>query len=314
MSRRCPLSRFGCAVAVAMMVIPSANAQTTMTFEVASVRESAPREPAPIPSMRVLSGRVQIQNAPLPWLISTAYRTEPSRLVLPAGVPDRRFDITATIPEGGAREKVPEMLQALLQDRFGLNATVEMRKMAVYELTQRAGGHTMVRVSPMNEMGAEITEEALGTKILGDRVSSNPDAERRRLTRADGGFLVLSPTSRYELQVTLRRTWKLTAARMSISELITELRSRVDRPVVDGTGLAGLYYRFETELPFELLNAQLSQMISRPGQDGTASDPMTTSSTTAHEAVAALGLKLEARELFVPVLAVNALQQEPSAN
>jgi len=56
-------------------------------------------------------------------LIGYAWRMSPDRIKGPdsmMGVGAPRFDIEATIPQGSSLDQVPEMLQALLADRFKL--------------------------------------------------------------------------------------------------------------------------------------------------------------------------------------------------
>lgn len=301
----------GCVVVLTVLSHSLADArQLAARFEVASVRESVPGTRSSRPSLVVTKGRVQIQSATLPWILSIAYRLEAERIVVPEGLADRRFDVAATMADGADRRSVPEMLQTLLRERFGLRAHAEQRVTSVYELTQRDGGHTMTKVVPADEVDGELSEAVLGAKILADRSGSKPDSETRRVMTDDGGTLVLSSTSRYDLKVTLRQTLTLIAARMSMNDLVGELRSRVDRPIIDGTGLDG-FYRFETELPFDLKTAQVGQLISRANTDGVAADPI---GTTVFRAVDVLGLKLEPRELPIPVLVVDAIERTPTLN
>ncbi len=78
----------------------------------------------------VLDGaHVDIRLMSLRDLIILAYRIKPYQL---PGTPDwmktEVFDIVATIPQGVTSAAVPEMLQALLAERFGLRIHRESRR------------------------------------------------------------------------------------------------------------------------------------------------------------------------------------------
>ena len=114
-------------------------------FEVASIKPLPPGPPnADNPSfvayragqaksfcMVCISG-VHYDNygAPLKALISEAYRIDARLLVAPDWMnqADTRFVIHAIMPEGSTREQIPDMLKALLEERFHLavhRATVD---------------------------------------------------------------------------------------------------------------------------------------------------------------------------------------------
>ncbi len=56
-----------------------------------------------------------------------------------------RFDIAAKIPKGAAADKVPEMVQALLADRFGLTVHRGTTVQPIYALVVAKGGLKLER-------------------------------------------------------------------------------------------------------------------------------------------------------------------------
>jgi len=75
--------------------------------------------------MKVDPARVDIGIMPLADIICAAFKLKPYQVggpswrdLGPAGGP--RFDIHATFPEGASEKDVPELLQAVLVERFGL--------------------------------------------------------------------------------------------------------------------------------------------------------------------------------------------------
>jgi uncharacterized protein (TIGR03435 family) len=95
------------------------------TFDVASIRLAGGGGGGSV----VTDSRVDLRNIRLLNLLWMAFRIEPfccaDRLISPDWLRDVNVDIQTTIPAGGTRQQVPEMLQALLIQRFGLRTHVE---------------------------------------------------------------------------------------------------------------------------------------------------------------------------------------------
>jgi uncharacterized protein (TIGR03435 family) len=84
-------------------------------------------------SQRITETRLDLINTPLRQLLAIAFRTDTHELAAPAWLNTARFDINATFP-AGSRNRVPDMLQTLLAERFGLATHVESRAIPAYEL------------------------------------------------------------------------------------------------------------------------------------------------------------------------------------
>src|SRR5205807_1143941 len=102
-----------------------------LTFEVASIKPAGPLDPQKIMSgqmkigMTVDNAQVTINSMALPELIMMAFRVKRYQLsgpnwLMTGGMSAERFDIKAKLPEGTTSEQAPEMLQALLAERFKL--------------------------------------------------------------------------------------------------------------------------------------------------------------------------------------------------
>ena len=99
--------------------------------------------------MSMDGGRVDIRLMSLRDLIVVAYRIRPYHLAdTPGWMTTEVFDIMATIPAGVSRARVPEMLQTLLTERFGLRIRRENREMPVYAMTVANGGPRFREVPP----------------------------------------------------------------------------------------------------------------------------------------------------------------------
>ena len=71
--------------------------------------------------MQVDASRVTMQFMSMMDILAAAYfRVKPYQVSGPSWLSTERFDIVAKIPEGVPQDKVPEMLQSLLADRFKL--------------------------------------------------------------------------------------------------------------------------------------------------------------------------------------------------
>ena len=88
-------------------------------FEVASIKPSAP---GAIDQVRVglhLDGsQVSCTSLTLKEYMAIAYRVKRYQISGPDWIGSDRFDINAKLPAGSSGKQMPEMLQALLEDRF----------------------------------------------------------------------------------------------------------------------------------------------------------------------------------------------------
>jgi uncharacterized protein (TIGR03435 family) len=130
---------------------PSAAASpATPGFEVASVRPSAPIAPGLVRrlGMTTNAGRVDILGIPLMTLIPLAFRVPQSQVVGPDWMAAQSFDIHAKMPAGAWEDQIPEMLQALLADRFKLIVHRENQERAGYALLVAKGDLKLKPAAP----------------------------------------------------------------------------------------------------------------------------------------------------------------------
>ena len=187
------------------------QAAQRFTFEVTSVKPSAPDEVSRGFNFNVQNGRLRMRNQTLKTMITFAYG-EPFPLPLPderlSGGPDwldtARFTVEGKAAEGtltsdGSR-RIGLMLRALLEDRFKLIVETETRKAQTFALVL-----------------------ARGDRRLGPKLRENPDCGTGRQGVGGGGP---------------GRSQLLCAA---MSELAFALSEFSGRPVADRTGLTGRY-------------------------------------------------------------------------
>jgi len=290
-----------------------AQAQSAPKFEVASVRPSPPlRLPIVEPfraGMFIDPGRVDIRYMSLHDLIIVAYRIKPFQL---AATPDwmttEVFDILATIPAGVSKSQVPEMLQALLTERFGLKIRRESREMPVYALTVAKGGPKLKEVPPDDPEAAPVPPKpGAGTvvgvggmvdpaqvriKPAGGRDDGSPIFDRRGNTSADSLYMEIP---------------KATTARLA-----GILTSMADRPVVDRTGLTGTY-----EIGFDVPSQDVKRavMMPMPGKIARAAPPEEEpTGGSIFRSVQSLGLRLEKDKAAIETIVVEHIEKTPPAN
>ena len=77
--------------------------------------------------------------APLSLLIQAAYRLPQDQIAGPGWMGELRFNVTGKLSAGAGKDQAPEMLQAMLAERFKLVAHYEERTRAVYLLVLGKG-------------------------------------------------------------------------------------------------------------------------------------------------------------------------------
>ena len=256
--------------------------------------------------MNVDGARVDIGNFSLADLVRVAYRVKAYQISGPDWMKSERFDVMAKIPEGVSKDKVPEMLQALLEERFGVKVHRESKEHAVYALVVAKGGAKLKDAPPDEDIPENAPGMAIGTE-------KGPV----RMTTDSKGVVVRSAntgTTRMSMQP--NGNMRMESSKVSMSDFADMLSRFVDRPVVDRTELTG-HYQVALELSMEdMRNIARSAGVTIPGGgDGkpaeAASDP---SGGTIFQAVQQLGLKLEPRKDAIETLVVDHVEKTPTEN
>lgn len=276
-------------------------------FEVASVRVSS--APGSVVSQRITETRVDLGNISLKALVRMAFRLRDYELSAPDWLAEVRVNVQATLPTGSTRQQVPEMLQDLLANRFGLTARRETRTMQVHELVVSSSGRKMREVEPLNGLEKEFQRDPRLTSTaavaLADTSVDTPEGQVRTVF-GELGRTTATAATMYRLQLNVpQRTQTLNATRMTMAELAGVLTDSMGQPVIDKTGLVG-GYQFIVELPVDARTVQTirNQMPSFEYLPGVSES----------RAVEALGLKLERRTAPVPVLVVDKVDRMPTEN
>ncbi len=284
-------------------------------FEVASVKPAAPLDRSQILSgqmhigMKIDAARVDIGGMSLADLIRVAYRVKPYQVSGPDWMTAERFDVLAKMPEGATREQVPEMLQALLAERFKLAVHRESKEHAVYALVVGKGGPKLKESAP----GADAPAGGDAPAALDVSVSGRGENTQVSISSGQIGtaHMSMGPNG----------IMRLEAPKMNMAALADLLSRFFDRPVVDLTGLKGTY-QVALDLSMEdLRNAARTIGMMGPGMGGgregtrppsdAASDP---GGLSIFAAVQQLGLKLEPRKEPLDLIVIDHLEKTPTEN
>jgi uncharacterized protein (TIGR03435 family) len=290
-------------------------------FDVASVKTAA--DPGMIPMfclvpcspgerLTVEGARVDIRYMSLSRLILTAYRIKAFQLSGPDWMKTQRFDIVAKIPEGVSKDKVPEMLQALLAERFKLSIHRESRDQPVYALVVGKNGLKLQQ--------ATADADAALPKTPGGQALYTPDGEGS--VDANGNLAVTGGQfGPIRGGRGLDRSQKRDFLKATMPGLAELLRPHEDRPVIDMTNLKGAY-RFT----FEILppppgdggrkggTAADGGTGGRSGGGGTDAEmPRDVFGEGLFKAIEKAGLKLERSKAPVDTIVVDRLEKSRAA-
>ncbi len=311
----------------AALLVSAVGFAQALTFEVASVKATGPLNMGAIQAgkmprigMKVDGALLDIAGFTLKDLVRTAYEVKDYQISGPdwLGSPmsAERFNIQATLPEGATEKQVPQMLQALLADRFKLVVHRDTKDHSVYALIVAKGGIKMKEAEP--EPPAAAGEQPSDPK-KGETVMGQGSSQVRISGTVGGGRGVTvkgGPMGPMRMSMADGRM-HMEAERMSMTMLIETLTRFLDRPVVDMTGLTG-NYQVALDLSMDDMKnaakaagvgAMMSGEAGRPSTE--ASEP---SGSSIFNSVQQLGLKLEARRAPMTMIVIDHVEKSPTEN
>jgi uncharacterized protein (TIGR03435 family) len=192
---------------IVLLIIAGATAfaQTNAprTFEVASVKVAAPCcAPGQWRESKAGTDRIDFRYVTLRYCVAFAYGLKEYQVSGPSWITELRYDIVAKGAEGTRHEQLPEMVQALLRERFKLEVHREKKEYNVYALV-------------VGKSGAKLTETP--------KEGTVPDGAAFGISMSGAGV------------------GKLEAKHADMTSLANTLPRFVGRPVVDLTGISGRY-------------------------------------------------------------------------
>jgi uncharacterized protein (TIGR03435 family) len=340
--RFCVAALLACGLAVgqAQEAVKPAVSAASLTFDVASVRPSAdlsspamqaamragniPKFGANIDGLRAEYNQMQLRD-----LIANAYEVKPYQVTGPDFLNGQRFDIAARMPEGSSAADAPNMLRALLEDRFKLEATTKTEDRPVLALIVGKSGPKMKSVAapPPIDWTAELKpgerkmDTGDGPAIMTMRQGSGGGMGMGGATMNMGAKGVMTYTPKMDGQsFTLHMDFS-GVTMPALAAMLTQMTTQgpgggsAAKPVVDMTGLAGNY---DTTLDFS------PQMMMNGGSGGgpgggapgasAASDPGGNGASSIYDSVQKMGLRLDARKAPVEQVSVTHVEKAPTEN
>lgn len=311
----------------AVCALAQAPPAASPTFAVASIRPAPSIQTVlashqiPHTGTRIDAGRVDIGFASLRDLICAAYQVKPYQVSGPDFLTTERFDVLATIPPGVSPDEVPQMLQALLADRFHLVIRRDSKKLPVYALVVGATGVKMTpAVADTDTVAA--AEQARQEAAKGSQTIAAGDGSKATVTPTAGGrgaTVRVTGGKNGPMQMEAGPDgMHLVADRLTMPALADMLTGLMARPVLDETELTGAYQVRLAVSRDDLLAIARAQaaalglpMPPQAAGDGSAAAP---SGHSIVEAVAKLGLKLDARTAPVDLIVVDHIDKAPTTN
>jgi uncharacterized protein (TIGR03435 family) len=211
--------------------------QAAPAFEVASIRPSGDQVTQVNVGVRVSDSQVRLTFLSLRDYVAMAYGVRPHQITGPDWLAQSRFDIAAKIPDGGTAAQMPEMLQALLADRFQAKVHREAKEFPVYALVVGRDGLKLREIPPGPE----------------DLPAGSATVNVAATGSAAGVGVDLGNGSSFSMG-----NGRIEATRVTMAALAEMLTRLLDRPVVDQTGLTGRY-----DLTFPITPEDYTAMMIR---------------------------------------------------
>ena len=290
----------------------AAFGQTTSEFEVASIKKAGPLNVNAVMAgqlhmgMTVDAAMVNITSLSLTELLRLAYKVKSFQISGPDWLGIERFDIAAKMPAGATRDQVPEMVQALLAERFKLALHRSTTEQPAYALVVAKSGLKLKESPPDTALPA--TDSTSPSPADG-----GPEVRANVSSNTNGVVTGAGTTGNYKMFPS-QDGMRLELTKMTAAGMVEILGRFVDRPIVDMTDLKGRYdLTLEVGLEDMLTLARAAGMNVRPPQadGGRAAEP---GSSSVFTAIQQYSLKLEPRKAPVELLVIDHVERDPTEN
>lgn len=240
-----------------------------------------------------MKGRLAVRGATLEALITRVYGIRPPQLEGgPGWIRSDRFDISAKAPTDTATDAdMFAMIRHLLADRFALRVRTDTRQAPMYKLRL---ARTDGRFGPGLHRISAACQQTIDSRDQGGAAGGPPPPGPIDLSKPICGRSFMSP-------VAGNAGVRLTFGGFPLAQLVQRIAADLAAPVVDETGLTGL---FDVVLEYERVGRP-------PAAQGAASEP--SPDLPAPPLPSALeqqlGLKLERQVGPTQVLVVEAVER-----
>jgi uncharacterized protein (TIGR03435 family) len=265
-----------------------------LEFEVASIRPSQSTGSERVDAgLRMDGAQAHFGALSIKNLIARAYDIQPNLIAGPDWISSQRWDISAKLPDGTTVDQVPEMLKALLADRFGLKIHFEKKEQPAYALVL---GKTPLKLKAL----PPDSDEQKSNGAVSQAVSGS----------SQGVSMDLGNGSSYTFA---NDQFQFTKVTMDV--LALRLSSYLDRPIVNMTGLRGNY---DVTLPVTREDYYI--LLVRVGSNAGVTMPpqalplLSATPVSLFDALDVQGLHLDSRKLPLDTIVVDHALQTPTEN
>lgn len=266
-----------------------------LEFEVASIRPSQQTGSDQVSAgLRMDGSQAHIGALSLEDLIRLAYRVQKNQISGPDWIGAQRFDISAKLPDGATTQQIPEMMQALLADRFQLKVHHETKEMPAYAL--------VLGKSPLKlkELPPDATPAAPNAPV---NVTGAGSAAGISIDLGNGSSYTFA-NNQFQFH------------KFSMDQLATQLARYLDRPIVNMTDLKGNY-----DVTLDVAQQDYYILLVRSAvNSGVTLNPQALRlldagpPTSLFDAFDQVGLHLDSRKLPIDMIVVDSTLQAPTEN
>jgi uncharacterized protein (TIGR03435 family) len=284
------------AIALAASAAFAQSDMPRLEFEVASIKPSPPITDNVKLGLRIDGAQVYITAFSLKDYIRIAYRVKDYQVEGPDWISSERFDIAAKLPPGATRDQVNDMLQSLLADRFKVKFHRIKKDFPVYALTVAKSG---AKLKESDLQGVDPSK----FKKQSDNVAATGSAAGVVADLGSGSSFSFADN-------------KLSVKKLPTTRAADLIARFVDRPVVDMTGLDGIY---DYDIPVSqddyrgmLIRSAINAGVQlQPEAQRLAASDVPESFASS---LLALGLRLDARKAPLDVIVVDKAERNPGEN
>ena len=258
-------------------------------FEVVSIKPAKPMTMGKMMvGMNADDAMLRYTNVSLKDCIREAFDVRDYQVQGPEWLESDRFDIVAKLPAASNKKQIPEMLQAMLADRFHLAVKQGTEEHAVYALVAGKGGPKLKKAD----------------------VQTSPKPDEKHVGGMGGKNAMMMRVSPEGVH--------LTAPSATLGRLAEMISHFAARPVVDMTGIPG-EYDFELTFAPETMRAMPfgggPRMGPPPGDAGReAAQAPAEPAPSIYDAVKAYGLKQEPKKAPMETIVVEHVDRMPTEN
>jgi len=214
----------------------------------------------------------------------------------PGWIDSERYAITAKVPDGVPLTATAAMLTNLLKDRFQLATHLETRERPFFEL---------VIARPDGKLGPNLTSTSAECQAtIAERIAASKAAAAGRGGPPPLPLALPGPNDPLPCGFARTPPGRLGMSGRTIAQVVPMLADLLGRPVIDKTGLTGLY---DLALTYAPEGRVVGPFGPTPGATPPPSDPDAPSLSVALQEQ--LGLKLESARGPVEVLVIDRIER-----